>query len=77
MSVSHDCYWFSSIINIIISCTFFPTIINRDGSDETTENCISITCPRIAFRCMYGACVSGNAECNRRTECFGEKYKLI
>lgn len=43
--------------------------LNRDGSDESTDNCIATVCPRYAFRCMYGACVSGNAECNRKMEC--------
>lgn len=45
---------------------------NRDGSDETTENCIGTTCPRYAFRCTYGACVAGNAECNRKIDCVGK-----
>lgn len=44
---------------------------NRDGSDETTENCMATECPRYAFRCMYGACVSGNSECNRARDCAG------
>lgn len=44
---------------------------NRDGSDETTENCMATECPRYAFRCMYGACVSGNSECNRVRDCAG------
>lgn len=39
------------------------------GSDETTLNCITTECPRYAFRCVYGACVSGSAECNRRVDC--------
>lgn len=42
----------------------------RDGSDETTENCIATSCPSYGFRCAYGACVAGNAECNRKIEVF-------
>lgn len=50
--------------------------MNRDGSDETTENCIATTCQKYAFRCMYGACVSGNAECNQKIECIGKNRQI-
>lgn len=50
---------------------FLLNFRTSDGSDETTENCIATTCPRYAFRCFYGGCVAGNAECNRKIECIG------
>lgn len=62
----------------IIHSSVFIHIIKKisDGSDETTENCITTTCPKYAFRCAYGACVAGNAECNRKIECIGKKKKI-
>lgn len=45
-------------------------IVNcADGSDETVANCIWKTCPRNAFRCAYGACISKRAECNKIKDC--------
>lgn len=35
-----------------------------------------MTCPRFAFRCVYGACVSGNAECNGRKDCADNSDEL-
>lgn len=35
-----------------------------------------MTCPRFAFRCVYGACVNGNAECNGRKDCADNSDEL-
>lgn len=57
--VSNEIYKFGNRFNMPFAESL-KKLYYRDGSDETTENCIATTCPKYAFRCMYGACVSGN-----------------
>lgn len=41
----------------------------KDGSDETLTTCAGVQCPFLAFRCGYGACLSGHVRCNGTKEC--------
>nr|ABC84594.1 serine protease protein [Glossina morsitans morsitans] len=41
----------------------------KDGSDETVRHCIDFKCPGYAFRCAYGACISGNYKCDKKNDC--------
>lgn len=40
-----------------------------DRSDETALTCRNVVCRAFEFRCTYGACISGNAECNKIQDC--------